>query len=371
MNSAAATPREHPTNPFHPHLAPPETMADFLRTDLVHAVSRHAALRKPAARARPQTSITLCAMLGLALAPALAHAAPTAAAATAAADTAIEITDDAGNHVRLERPAQRIVSLAPHVTELLFAAGAGAQVVGVVAYSDFPPAATALPQVGGYSKVDLEAVAALRPDLVVAWSSGNSNAHLDRLRALGIPVFLNEPRSLDDVARSLEQLGRLAGTREPAAAAAQRFRTRHASLSARYRQRAPVSTFYQIWDRPLMTINDEHLIADVIRLCGGRNVFGKLGTLSPTIGVEAVLAANPEAIVASGMGTARPDWLDEWKRWPDLAANIHDNLFFIPPDIMQRHTPRILDGASQLCEQLESVRAKRGDGPPASTTAKD
>ena len=341
-------------------------MADFLRTHSLHADSLHGASRpvsrlRPVARTRPGPCITLCTLLGLALAPTLTHA----SASNATAATAIEITDDAGNHVRLERPAQRIVSLAPHVTELLFAAGAGAQVVGVVAYSDYPPEAMALPQVGGYSKVDLEAVAALRPDLVVAWSSGNRNAHLDRLRALGIKVFLNEPRSLDDVARSLEQLGELAGTRETAAAAAQRFRTRHASLSARYQDRAPVSTFYQIWDRPLMTINDEHLIADVIRLCGGRNVFGALGTLSPTIGVEAVLAANPEAIVASGMGEARPEWLDQWKRWPELAANAHDNLFFIAPNIMQRHTPRILDGASQLCEQLESVRAKRGGQSPA------
>lgn len=355
-------------------------MADFLRTnslptntlhaDSLHGASRPVSRLKPVARARAGTCISLCTLLGLmslAIAPALTHA----SASTASADSAIEITDDAGNHLRLERPAQRIVSLAPHVTELLFAAGAGAQVVGVVAYSDFPPAATALPQVGGYSKVDLEAVAALRPDLIVAWRSGNRNAHLDRLRALGIPVFLNEPRSLDDVARSLEQFGTLAGTSAPAAAAAARFRARHASLSARYQERAPVSTFYQIWDRPLMTINDEHLIADVIRLCGGRNVFGTLGTLSPTIGVEAVLAANPEAIVASGMGAARPEWLDQWKRWPDLAANAHGNLFFIPPDIVQRHTPRILDGASQLCEQLESVRAKRAELSPAAPAPKN
>ena len=340
---------------------------DVLRTDFLHAASPPAPLLKPVAATRSRAGISVCALLGLLVAPALGHASTIPVPAA----VAIELTDDAGNHVRLEHPAQRIVSLAPHITELLFAAGAGAQVVGVVAYSDFPPAATALPQVGGYSKVDLEAVAALRPDLVVARRSGNRNAHLDRLRALGIPVFLNEPRSLDDVARSLEQFGKLAGTTAPAAAAAARFRARHASLSARYQDRAPVSTFYQIWDRPLMTINDEHLIADVIRLCGGRNVFGTLGTLSPTIGVEAVLAANPEAIVASGMGAARPEWLDQWKRWPDLAANAHGNLFFIPPDIVQRHTPRILDGASQLCEQLESVRARRAERSPAAPAPKN
>ena len=280
-----------------------------------------------------------------------------------ASPATVETIDDSGAAIRLERPAQRIVSLAPHITELLFAAGAGPQIVGVVAYSDFPPEAKSLPQVGGYTQINLEAVAALRPDLVVAWRSGNRDAHLDRLRALGVPVFINEPRSLDDVALSLEKLGRLAGTDAAAAEAAQAFRARHAGLAARYRDRPPVRTFYQVWNEPMVTINDEHLIADVIRLCGGRNVFGELDTLAPTVGVEAVLAANPEAIVASGMGIARPEWLDKWKRWPDLKANAGGNLFFIPPDILQRHTPRILDGATQLCEQLEMVRVRRGDAP--------
>lgn len=286
---------------------------------------------------------------------------------THAAQDPVEIDDDSGTPVRLERPAQRIVSFAPHITELLFAAGAGPQVVGVVAYSDFPPEAQSLPQVGSYTKVDLEAVAALRPDLVVAWQSGNRDAHLDRLRALGIPVFINEPRSLDDVARSLEKLGRLAGTDTVAAAAAQAFRERHAALAARYRERPPVRTFYQIWNRPMMTVNDEHLIADVIRLCGGRNVFAGLATLAPAISVEAVLAANPEAIIASGMDEARPEWLDQWKRWPELAAHANGHLFFVPPDLLQRHTPRILDGATRLCEQLESVRRDRGDAPAPAT----
>lgn len=291
-------------------------------------------------------NLVTCCLLPLAGLPAAAHA-------------ALELTDDTGRLVRLPAPAQRIVSLAPHVTELLFAAGAGARVVGAVAYSDYPPLAQALPRVGGYSSVDLEAVAALKPDLVIGWQSGNRDAHLDRLAALGIPVYLNEPRSLDDVARSLEQFGRLAGSEAEGEAAAAAFRARHRTLAASYRERAPVRTFYQIWERPLMTVNDRHLIADVIRLCGGINVFGRLGPLAPTIGVEAVLAANPEAIVASGMDAARPEWLDQWARWPGLAAVAAGNLFFIPPELIQRHTPRILDGAERLCEQLETARQRR------------
>lgn len=275
------------------------------------------------------------------------------------AGAAIDITDDTGAQVHLPQPARRIVSLAPHVTELLFAAGAGEQVVGVVAYSDFPQAATKLPQVGGYSNIDLEAVAALEPDLVIAWKSGNRDTHLDRLAALGIAVYVNEPRSLDDVARSIEQFGRLAGSEAVARRAAEAFRARRAALAARYGGRPPVRTFYQIWQQPLMTINDAHLIADVIRLCGGENVFGGLSQLAPTVGVEAVLAADPEVIIASGMGASRPEWLDQWKRWAGLRASAAGNLFFIPPEIIQRHTPRILDGAERLCTQLEEARDKR------------
>lgn len=290
---------------------------------------------------------------------ALAVLALSAGLAASAAHAEIVVTDDAGRQLRLAAPAKRIVSLAPHVTELLFAAGAGDKVVGAVNYSDYPEAATRLPQVGGYNNVDLEAVAALKPDLVVAWKTGNRGGNLDRLSALGIPVYVNEPRSLEDVASSLETLGRLAGTQLSAFHAAAAFRERQAMLQKRYGQRPPVRTFYQIWNQPLMTVNGEHLISKVIALCGGENVFAGLPQLAPTVGTEAVLAANPEAIVASGMGEARPEWLDQWKNWDRLTASQRGNLFFIPPELIQRHTPRILDGASRLCAQLEEARARR------------
>ena len=292
----------------------------------------------------------------------LGHAAP--------ASAQIELTDDAGQRIVLAQPAQRIVSLAPHVTEILFAAGAGERVVGVVAYSDYPQAARALPQVGGYTQVDLEAIVGLRPDLVIGWQSGNRDGDLARLQALGIPVYLSEPRNLEDVARNLERLGRLAGSERTAQAAASTFRARREHLAATYSGLDKVRVFYQIWDRPLMTVNDRHLIADVIRLCGGSNVFGEVDHLTPTIGVEGVLAANPEVIVASGMGEARPEWLNQWARWPQLEAARRDNLFFIPPELIQRHTPRILDGAERLCGQIDTARSRRAQGgasltPPA------
>lgn len=270
----------------------------------------------------------------------------------------IRVVDDTGRTIVLPAPARRIVSLAPHVTELLFAAGAGAKVVGATEHSDYPEAAKKVTRVGGYTSVDMEAVIALRPDLVIAWKSGNRNQQYDRLERLGIPVFVNEPRRLDDVARALEAFGRLAATPREADEAARAFRARRDELAKRYSGKLPVSVFYQIWDKPLMTVNGQHLVSQVMALCGSRNVFAGLPTLAPTVTEEAVLAAAPEAIIAGGMGDWRPEWLDGWRRWTAIPAVAQDNLYFIPPETLQRHTPRILDGAAQLCTHMEKARAK-------------
>ncbi|OGI51714.1 MAG: cobalamin-binding protein [Candidatus Muproteobacteria bacterium RIFCSPHIGHO2_02_FULL_65_16] len=269
------------------------------------------------------------------------------------------VPDDAGATVVLAAPARRIVSLAPHVTELLYAAGAGGYVVGAVDYSDYPEAAKRIPRVGGYTGLDLEAIVALRPDLIIAWQSGNPPSQVERLRALGLAVYVSEPRHIEDVATNIERLGRLAGTADAALRAARAFRQRHEALRRRYAARPAVTVFYQIWDRPLMTVNGKQLISDVIHLCGGRNVFADLPILAPTVDVEAVLAADPEAIVASGAGAARPEWFDAWRRWPQLRAVRRDNLFVVPPDVLQRHGPRILDGAEHLCADLETARRRR------------
>lgn len=276
-----------------------------------------------------------------------------------AAAQAIEVIDDAGSRLRLAQPAKRIISLAPHLTETLFAAGAGERVVGSVEYSNYPPAAAAIARVGSYSQIDLERVIALRPDLIIGWQSGNAAAHLDRLRALGFPVYVSQPDRIDDVASEIERLGVLAGSTEVAEPAAASFRRRLAALQTRYGERPLVPTFYQIWKQPLMTVGRRQIISDVIRLCGGENVFGSLDTMAPTVTVEAILAANPEAIVASGMGEARPEWLDDWQRWGSIKAVARNNLFFVPPDLIQRHTPRLLDGAELLCQHLETARSRR------------
>lgn len=285
-----------------------------------------------------------------------------------AVDPPITATATSANHIArnpvtgnlVPAPAaQRIISLAPHITELLYAAGAGRQLVGNVDYGDYPPAAKALPKVGGYSRLDLEAILALKPDLVIAWESGNSPAALEKLKAMGVAVHVSQPNRIEDVAREIERFGALAGTESVANPAAAAFRARHAALAARFGQRPVVDVFYQIWKQPLMTVNDKQIISDAIRLCGGRNVFGALPILAPTVTVEAVIAANPEVIVASGMGDERPEWLNDWRRWKTMTAVKRDNLYFIPPQEIQRHTPRFLDGAEKLCLALDAAREKR------------
>jgi iron complex transport system substrate-binding protein len=271
----------------------------------------------------------------------------------------IHVKDDLGYEVRLQRPAQRIISLAPHITEMLGEVGALPQVVGVTSYSDYPEEARKRPQVGGYHQFDLEAILALKPDLVVAWHSGNPAHALEKLKALGLPVYVNEPRRLHDIAKSLRQLGKLAGQAAKGNEKAQAFEaelTRLAQSGAK--QGAPVRVFYQIWNRPLMTVNGDHLISDVIRLCGGENVFSQMGPLSASITEESVLKADPDIIVASGMEQARPEWLDAWKRWPSLWASTQDQLYFIPPDLIQRHSPRVLQGAALLCDQVQHAKKR-------------
>ena len=236
----------------------------------------------------------------LALAAALACVAQTSSAS-------VSVTDDAGDTITLAAPARRVISLAPHITELIYAAGGGARLVGAVSYSDYPPAAKQVPRVGDNRALDLERIAALKPDLIVVWRHGNAEQQIDRLRDLHIPLFFSEPRRLDDIATSLTRLGVLLDTSSTAQPAAEAFRHDIARLRTRYATRAPVSVFYEAWDQPLMTLNGEHMISDVIALCGGRNVFAGLKPLVPTVSTEAVLAANPDAIVTESQGATAPD----------------------------------------------------------------
>jgi iron complex transport system substrate-binding protein len=263
--------------------------------------------------------------------------------------------------VRLERPATRIVTLAPQLTELVFAAGAGERLVGVSANSDYPPPARTLPVVGGAGRIDLERILALRPDLVLAWGAGGQQVDVERLRALSIPVVVLTPRRLADIPRHLELIGRLAGTAYDATRAAFFFRERLAGLRTRYAGRRPVTVFYEIWHEPLMTINGEHIISEAIEVCGGRNVFANLPAATPTLSMEALAAADPEVIVTSGPSARRASLLAQWQGMTRLRAVAAGRVFFSDADLLHRPTPRMLDGIAALCEALERARRSQAD----------
>ena len=279
-------------------------------------------------------------------------------ALTATSAGAFGVIDDRGVRIELAAPARRIVTLAPHLTELMFAAGAGDRIVGTVAYSDFPAAAQRIERVGDAGAIDLERLVALRPDLVVVWLGGTPQRQLDVLAGLGLPLYYQQPRNLESIADSLERFGALAGTSALAMPAAARFRDRLASLAARYRGSAPVDVFHQVWDRPLMTVGGAHLISQVIALCGGRNIFSALSTLAPVVSVEAVLDADPQVIGGAGDGSLREAGLSSWLAWPQLRAVARGNLYVVPPDLISQAGPRVLDGAERVCSVVERARVR-------------
>ncbi|MBB5019777.1 iron complex transport system substrate-binding protein [Chitinivorax tropicus] len=268
----------------------------------------------------------------------------------------IQVTDDAGHVIKLAAPARRIISLAPHITELVYAAGAGKQLVAVSAYSDYPAAAAKLPQVADYNGLAIEQIVALKPDLVIAWHSGTSPKQVAKLESLGLPVFWSRPAKLPDVAKSIEVFGVLAGTEPVAQKAAVQYRQQLDLLAKRYRGRPAIRVFYPIWDKPLTTVNRQHLISDVIALCGGTNIFGGLPNLTPLVSPESVMAGDPEVILEAGReDVAQSDWL----RWPSISAVRHGNIHAVPASLISRPSPRIIEGAMRICETLEAARARR------------
>lgn len=270
-----------------------------------------------------------------------------------AIDNTIAATDSEGRQVVLPAPARRIVSLSPHITELLFAAGAGDRLVGVVEYSDYPPLAKKIKRIGSALKVDMEALVSLKPDLVVVWTSGNSASDIAMIKRFGFPVFYSDPKHLEDIPAQLRNLAQLSATENIAARASRIFSLKYKALLARRSGKTTVSVFYQLWYQPLMTVNSNHLINDVIELCGGVNVFASLTTLTPVVGVENIIAANPQVIVASNVG--RRELISMWRKWPGIAAVGKERFVIIPADLIHRQGPRIIQAAEIMCRGLAAA----------------
>jgi iron complex transport system substrate-binding protein len=248
----------------------------------------------------------------------------------------------------------RLLSLAPNLTELAYAAGAGSLLVGTVEFSDYPEAARKLPRVGDAWRVDVERVLELRPDIVLVWPTGTPDTVISRLRQLRLRVVEVPTQKLADVPRALRQMGQLAGTTPVAEQAALAFERDVAAQRARYAQRPVLSVFIQIDDEPIYTVNGRHVISEIVTLCGGRNVFADLPQLAPPIGAEAVLAADPQVIVSTDDTITDP--LAEWVRWPRMQAVQARTVYALSSDLVARASPRLAQGVGVTCQALERAR---------------
>lgn len=279
--------------------------------------------------------------------------------ASAATPPLIQGRDDAGRAYAFNHTARRIISLSPNLTELIYAAGAGDKLLGVSAYSDYPEAARHLPVISDFARADLEAILSLKPDLILAWQSGNSRADVRRLEQLGIPVISLEARHFDDVARHILLLGQLAGTSSTAEAAAARYRRTLADLAARYQRRATLRVFYEIWHQPLMTVGKTQLISHALSVCGAQNIFADLSGLTPTVSEEALLAREPQLILVGGSAQEGQQRMAAWRAHPVFGPRIASGqiaLQFVDADLLHRATPRLLQGVQALCANLDRLR---------------
>ena len=267
----------------------------------------------------------------------------------------IELIDDEQQRVEFAEPVRKVISLSPHATELLFAAGVTSQLVATVSYSDYPEAAKEIPRIGSANKIDLESIIKLNPDVIIAWKSGSPAGQIKKLTQLGFKIYYSEPRQFEDVASNILKMGQMLGTSDQAEKNAKQFLKKLNQLRLQYNNRSKVSVFYQVWNEPLMTINKDHMITSVIEFCGGDNIYANLSLRAPRVGIESVLSENPEAIII-GMSEGRNEWVESWSKWPQLKAVKNQHVFVVNADYIVRQGTRVLDGIKVVCSQLDEVR---------------
>ena len=271
--------------------------------------------------------------------------------------TAISVVDDRQQEVVLERPAQRIIAVTPHLAELVHAAGAGDRLVAAVRGADFPSAVLDIPIVGDAAGLDFERIRQLDPDLVLAWGSGNRAADLERLARDGVALYVTEARRLPDISRHLREIGKLAGTSGVAERAALEFDRRLEQLRANYASAGSVDVFVEIWHRPIFTVGDQHLLTDVLRICGGRNVLGDYPLLSGPVPLENILSARADAVLSlAGMDASAN--IERWQKLLPVSERAHVAVITLSPDLLTRATPRMLDGAELLCARVQQLRRR-------------
>ncbi len=267
----------------------------------------------------------------------------------------IQVIDDDKQMINLSKKAQRIISLSPSITEMLFAAGAGKYIVGIVSYSDYPEQAKEITSVGSYNSLDIEKIISLAPELIIAWKSGNPEKQIKKLKSLGYPVFLSEALNFEDIRNNILKYGILSGNEKQAQQQSQLFINGISELQKNYKDKSKVRVFVQIWNRPVMTVGSKHIISQVIQLCGGQNIF-KDFKLTITPDIETIIQRKPELILATGMANTSVKWLKRWENWTIIPAVKNQHLYPTNPDLLVRHSPRLLQGARHVCSLIDNVR---------------
>jgi iron complex transport system substrate-binding protein len=276
-----------------------------------------------------------------------------------AATTRITVTDDSGRKVTVRYPPQRIVSLAPNTTAMLFAAGAGSQLVATIEYSGQPASESRLPKIGSEDAIDMERLIAARPDVVVVWPGGNDPAQIATIERLGVPVYRQETVTLDGIGESLRRLGRLTGTSSVADREASTLQARLATLREQYANVShPPTVLLEVWDRPLYTVGGREMMSDALRVCGARNVFADLPERAPAIGIESVLARNPDIIIATAPPGRGASWLAEWSRFPSLRAVRTGRLMAFEDQRFVGLGPGIIDATAAMCRKIAALTGR-------------
>jgi iron complex transport system substrate-binding protein len=280
------------------------------------------------------------------------------AASLAACAAGIDVVDDTGAHLSLAQPARRIVSLAPGATEMLFAAGAGSQLVATVAYADQPAAARRVLRIGDSNAIDMERLLVLKPDVIVYWPGGNNPAQVAQLKHLGFVLYGQQVNRLGDLGGSLQRLGLMAGPSPAARRRAVQIEAQLSQLRAQYSKRSPVTALLETWNQPLYTVGGAQLMSDALAVCGAVNVFGDLPQLSPAVQTEAVLTRNPELIIAAAPPGQGAQWLQAWRKFPSLKAVQSGNLLDFDDQALSRLGPSVLDATANLCARIDAARTR-------------
>ncbi len=267
----------------------------------------------------------------------------------------VEVMDDFNRLVMLESPATRIISLAPHNTENLYSAGLGGRIVGVDEFSRYPHSARDIQSVGSAVQLNIEAIIALNPDLIVVWQTVGNKEKLEKLEELGYTLYYSEPRSFEGIIKNIEDFATLGATTAQITPKPEQLRREIEEVKKQYSALAPQSVFYQIWSNPLMTLNGDHFISRVLEICGAHNIFSGLSIIAPRVSVEAVIQGNPDIIITGDASGAAQD-ISLWQPWQGISAVANQNYLLVNSSVMHRHTARMIMGIRELCQEIDRVR---------------